>query len=123
MIEINLTLLIQVINFIIAYIILRFLFFRPVVAVIKREDQEKDSLLDTIEQRRIMLQDREKERQELWRQCQYYFIEHAPQMPSRLQMTIAALPEQQLPSLDQKTIEKYSELVTDAIVQKVRHVQ
>ncbi len=122
MVEINLTLLIQVGNFIIAYVILRALFFKPVVMVIKQEDQEKDSLLDTIEQRRILLREREKERQELWRTCQHYFVQHAPDIPSRFLKISQSPPESTLPSLDQKTVEKYSTLIADAIVEKVRHV-
>jgi hypothetical protein len=123
MVEINLTLLVQVINFALAYIVLRNFFFKPIVEAIQKEDQEKESLIDTIEQRRVMLEEREKERQMQWRKCQTYFVKQAPVFPSRTAL-IAKSPLRLISSsFDPKTIEEYSTFIADDIVQKVRHVR
>lgn len=123
MVEINLTLLVQVINFAFAYIVLRILFFKPVVEAIRKEDHEKESLIDTIEQRRVMLEEREKERQTQWRKCQNYFVNHAPDFPSRTALIMKVPLRLISPSLDPKKIEEYSTFIADDIVQKVRHVR
>lgn len=123
MVEINLTLFIQAINFIIAYFILRMFFFRPVIAAIRQEDHEKESLIDTIEQRRIMLEDREKERQMQWRTCQDYFVQHAPVLLSQPIPIKKSSIKLITPSLDSKEIEEYSTVIANDIVQKVRHVR
>lgn len=123
MVEINLTLLMQVINFALAYLVLRVFFFKPVVGAIRKEDQEKESLIDTIEQRRVMLEEREKERQLQWRKCQDYFVRHAPVLPSRVALTTKTPLMLTSSSLDLKKIEEYSTFIADDIVQKVRHVR
>lgn len=59
--EINATLIVQAINFLVAYVLLRMLFFKPVVHAIKEEDNQRDGLLSGIEERMQLLRHKEEE--------------------------------------------------------------
>lgn len=75
---INITLIIQIVNFLIAYTFLRFLFFKPAYTVIKIEQQEQDAFHNILVQQNAIIARKELELQERWCECQEYFLRNTP---------------------------------------------
>jgi len=76
--NVNATLIVQMFNFFITYWILRLFLFKPVVAIIERENAQETVLHDIIDQQKKSLEIQEKERQRHWFMCQEYFVAHQP---------------------------------------------
>ncbi len=86
--NINITLVVQAINFLIAYIIIRFLLFKPVVQELQQEWHEKDALNESIEKGKLAINDKIAIKDDNWRQCRNYFKKHAPKLdyvPAKLE--------------------------------------
>ena len=76
--NVNATLLVQMLNFFIAYWMLRHLLFRPVVAIIQQAEAQEQALHVIIDQHKKSLDIQEKERLRNWHACQEYFATHQP---------------------------------------------
>ena len=76
--NINATILIQIINFSLVYWLLRNLLFRPVVTVIDSELSEKVALVNLVDQQKKSIEIQEKERERHWYTCREYFRAHRP---------------------------------------------
>ncbi len=76
--NVNATLVIQAINFSIAYILLRKFLLKPAVAVMQHEQQEQESVKIVIAQQEQSLILKENERQKNWHNCRAYFKENRP---------------------------------------------
>lgn len=80
--NINATLIIQAGNFLIAYLILRFLFFKPVVAVVRQEQAHVDGLVNQLNEKRKMIHALELTRQDQWSMAQKEFRNRFPDVSS-----------------------------------------
>ena len=78
--NINLTLVVQIGNFLIVYGLLRFFLFKPTIKAIEEDKARKSAMLDSIDQQKKSIEIQEKERQRHWYTCQEYFLLHQPQM-------------------------------------------
>jgi F0F1-type ATP synthase membrane subunit b/b' len=76
--NINITVLVQMINFGIAYLVLRYFLFTPAIECVEQKNVEKNSILSMIEQLRQSLDIQKKARQQQWHECQEYFKQHRP---------------------------------------------
>jgi len=76
--NINATLFVQMINFYIFYLIMRKWLFKPVIAIIDVDNTKKSHLMHTIEDQRITIENKEKERQEQRHSNRAYFQKHWP---------------------------------------------
>jgi hypothetical protein len=76
--NINFTLIIQACNFIIAYLILRFLFFKPAYHAIEEERSYHQTLSDRIETGQAMLNHLNLEKQQEWQTYQQDFSRSTP---------------------------------------------
>lgn len=121
--NINLTLIIQVCNFLVVYCLLRFFLFKPTIQVIEEERAQKSAILDSIDQQKKSLEVQKKERRRHWYTCQEYFLLHQP--PLR-KATVTSFAEHD--NLFQKTIladgdiAKIAQEVHDFLKEKIKHV-
>lgn len=76
--NVNATLVIQAINFAIAYIVLRTFLFKPAIAVIQHEQEEQEAIKNVIGQQEQSIELKEKERQKHWQLCRSYFVKNRP---------------------------------------------
>jgi hypothetical protein len=67
-VNINITVLAQIINFWIAYWILRILFFRPTVAAMQKEENEVASLTHTIALKKQTIEEAQTAQKDQWNQ-------------------------------------------------------
>jgi hypothetical protein len=76
--NINVTIIVQAVNFAIVYWLLRTFLFRPVIKVIDTELSDKGLLLDRIHHHKKVIENQEDERERLWRSCREYFRLNKP---------------------------------------------
>ncbi len=78
--EVNMTLLVQAINFGIAYIMIKKLLLVPVLALIKKHDDHRELVETTIAQLQEDIDGAKRSRQHLWERVRYYFATKGPDL-------------------------------------------
>lgn len=79
----NATLIIQIFNFLIAYIIVRFFIVNPLLAVIQKEDEQEAALAHAIQERQMTVENKRNELEVYWSGCKQHFASHTPSVPLR----------------------------------------
>jgi len=122
-VTLNGTLIVQAINFCIAYFLLRWLYFKPAIAQIQQEEEVYTHFKNTILERALVIEQKKQQQKEYWLECQRYCKEEMPsiQKPDFLALKYVT------PSLeplfdDAIQLKKLSEAVTDVLVQRIDHV-
>jgi len=77
-IGINATILVQMLNFWIAYFVLRIILFRPVYRFISERNATEETLANNIAGHKKAIAQKEAERRQLWQKCRAYFQKHKP---------------------------------------------
>ncbi len=86
--NINATLFVQIVNFGIAYVLLRVLLLKPAVAAIQHDEQTQSSLVDQIAQSEKEVQALRDKRYQLWYACHAHFVRTSPPVLARVQRAI-----------------------------------
>lgn len=110
----------QAIHFLIAFILIKYLLFKPVFAQIEQEDKLQESLIATVQSHQQTVASKEQELASQWYALRNYFAAHVPLIKS----THVPLHKSQigLPSIDPKKISSGIESVTQEIKNKVTNV-
>lgn len=119
--DINLTLVIQSVNFFIAYGIIRKFLLEPAVQVIKKEQAQQEKLNVVIRQQEEHMVLRGNERQKYWQACREYFRDHRPFI-EQSSLLIKELPEISLPTVPAKLIDQLIKETQDALVKKIGRI-
>ena len=98
--ELNITLVMQAINFLCAYLVMRYGLFSHAVACAKADKEYTDSLVSAIGDRKIILEQKRLEKEESWKTCQYKLAQHEPS-PQLIQIVtrVSATPAMQIPTI------------------------
>lgn len=116
MIAINGTILLQAIHFFIAYLIIRFLILKPILAVIFKEKQHHDSLIARIHETKDKVVQHEQEKKNMIMRYKNYFATHIPALDLKVKQTHA--PQLQHIPVDAKAIKEQADKLTDLLVKK-----
>lgn len=120
---INITIIIQMLNFGIAYILLRFLFFKPTVALLNDEKTAHDSVNHLIADRRAVCLKKEQELDDCIQSCRQFFKINKPHVRGIYQIVFKELtPSITVKSLDNKIIQDATEQIKRALIKRVEHV-
>lgn len=122
--NINATLIIQACNFFIAYLILRHLFFKPVVAMIRQEQAHLDGLVGQLNDKRKTMLALEQSRQEQWRIAQQEFRNRFPDVTSpQLYVFKGLVSERDITILEDQHLKQLENELVAQIVQGVEHAR
>ncbi|HZW61696.1 MAG TPA: hypothetical protein VFF04_05725 [Candidatus Babeliales bacterium] len=119
----NSTLIVQGINFLIAYILLRKLLFRPAVSLVMQEQSHISSLESSIDSRKAAIAEQEQEKLRRWKAFQQLFKNKIPSYQKQFEVGKMALPPIQYHVLKQEQAQTLSKDVADALVAQVNHVR
>lgn len=120
--NINATLIIQACNFFIAYTMLRFLFFKPVLAIIRQDQAHLDGLIGQVNEKRKTILALEQSRQEQWRAAQQEFRNRLPDVTStHLHVFKGIAPEREISFIDDLHIKQLESELTKDIIERVKH--
>ena len=122
---INITILIQIVNFIVAYVIIRTLLLKPVVAIILQAEEHRADLDESIANIAKANKAKEETMARHWAACKQEFGEHAPQIAeAELALRTEKIVElQEIPELDKKSVEPMADGVADELVERMSHVR
>ena len=119
--NINITLIIQGCNFFIAYMLIRFLLFKPVFAFIKKEWDERDGLNAQITEGKKSVEEKAIISDKQWGQCRNYFSKYAPKLeylpPELKDVALAAERD-----LSKDKLCDFENEIARILVEKVDHV-
>jgi len=120
--EVNLTLFVQMGNFAIAYCLLRFLLFKPVLAVLDERDLRMCDAKNRLQEHERALFKQRKEVEDSWVACRDHFKEHTPSIDTQ-DLVFRDISPIFSPSqvTDQLVINKQQE-IERVIIKKVSHV-
>ncbi len=117
--------MVQAINFLVVYWLLRIFLFKPTISVIEQEQSEKAVLTAAIDQQKKSIEIQEKERERYVFMCRDYFLSHRPivgyyEVPFLFSSVIT---EQELSSvsLDKKSAIVFAD-VYKALEEKIKNV-
>lgn len=120
--NINATLIIQAFNFLIAYLLLRFFFLKPAMAIIRQEQAHMDGLIGQVNEKRKLLLALEHQRQEQWRKAQQEFLNRMPQtIFNNTRSVMRNAPENNITFVHHQQINQLETELVQSIVQKVSH--
>jgi Ni,Fe-hydrogenase I cytochrome b subunit len=118
---INATLVAQAIHFSIAFILIKYLLFKPVFAQIEQEDKLQESLIATVQSHQQTVASKEQELTSGWYALRSYFAAHVPLIKST-HVPVHKSAEVLFPILDSKNIQMGIEKATQEIKNKVNNV-
>jgi hypothetical protein len=76
--NLNVTLIIQALNFFVAYVVFRSLLLKPAVAIIQQERAQNDELRKAIDHNYTLIDQKGHERSLRWQQCHQMYLESKP---------------------------------------------
>lgn len=118
--DINMTLLVQMGNFLIAYGMIRALLIKPVYAVLMHEAAEQADLQETVESRSIILAQKEREKQEQWQAHQVELVGAMPAPKSEsLFVTRQGIPSPEIITLSAQEIEQLTHEIARVMIKNV----
>lgn len=120
MISLNATLIVQAIHFFIAYLILRFLLFRPALALMNKERSSIEQLHYTIAQTKEHVTKQQIVLCQEWEACRNFFVQNRPliEHPDRFVFR-SITPSPTYTSLPEKTIIHLADETADALAKKL----
>jgi hypothetical protein len=123
MMSINATLIVQALNFFVAYLILRYFLCKPTVKVIEQEHEETEHLQEVATERTQALAIKIEEKAVAWKDFQATFAREAPRVMCRVVVHSGVEPvkPEALPS--QEELEQLAHNVQHVITKKVSHVE
>jgi hypothetical protein len=120
--QINMTIVLQAIHFFIAYILLKRLLLRPVFGIIEQETMQMDALVDTIESRTVIVQEKKRDCKERWAQYQQEMRSHVPAIEHQESVIQHISPLYTVPHYSPTHSKTVTHDVTRALTEKVKHV-
>ncbi len=117
---INGTLIVQAVHFSIAFYLIKYLFFKPVLAHINAEDSLQESLIAGVQEHQSQLAAKEMELKEHWASVRRYFAENVPVL--RVAPSFAKRPDMVMPEFQTTAIQSAAHQAADLLVKKVDHV-
>ncbi len=117
--NINATLIVQVINFFIAYFLFRFILLKPAYTIIVEEQETKALLEQLISDDKRLIAKREQELQEQWRENYVFFKKNLPEPLDHVALFKGTAPKIKLPSLDQTGLVEVKDNLVSLIVKAI----
>lgn len=115
----NLTLVIQVAHFLIAYMLLSRFLFRPGYEFLKADENRLQQLKTLIVVEQEKLAEKQEYKRKRWQHCQNYFSLNRPQIEREMLGLRSTQSIEQLPTFTQKEIEEAATTISRTIREQV----
>jgi hypothetical protein len=121
-VNINLTIIVQCINFLIAYLIIRLLLVKPSIQELESDKNELQQLSAALSEKNAALVAQEEERMRRWHMCQQTIAQQTPSVISPL-VKVELSDMVKLPEISGNEIQKYAHDVQEIIVKRLSNVR
>ncbi len=119
MINVNATLIVQAINFFIAYLLFRFILLKPAYQVITEENQNEAELQELVSRDKMALEEKKDEQLEQWRVCKQYCKDYIPELPDEASLFRGIAPKVTISSLSKHELDTMKDRITKTIISLV----
>ena len=120
---INLTIVVQAVNFFVAYLMIKKLLLQPAVARIYEEDRAYHQAVEKIARQKEKIALQEKRIEERLHAFKKTFLEHEPEVMRAEEVAITIVPGMpELPAIDEKMVKQIAQEIVDQLTEKVAHV-
>ncbi len=119
---INITFFIQAFNFFIAFVLIKYMLFRPALAQIKADDLFQETLINSIQESQGAIAQKEQELRNQMRALRSYFATHAPSVRPGV-LFAEKKPGITFPDFDPKMLDEYRATLAAKLVKTVDHVR
>lgn len=120
---INVTLILQIVNFLFAYFVLKKLFFVPVITIIEQDQETNRKLHDNIAESLARINEQEQKKEELWQVCRDNLGKKIPVVHEEHLFVFRHIkPDLSVPLLDEAAERQLEKEVAEAIVNTVSYV-
>ncbi len=121
--ELNVTIFIQMINFFIAWFILRVLYFKPAIAFLDQQQKEHDQLVAILRRWQTDITGKEHEIDQVWSSLKLFSKDHKPDsMHPDVVIFKHIAPALEQPLVDKKQIDRLTKEVKQIIITEATHV-
>ena len=121
--ELNVTIFIQMINFFIAWFILRVLYFKPAIAFLDQQQKEHDQLVAILRRWKTDITVKEHEIDQVWSALKLFSKAHKPDsMHPDFFIFKHIAPALEQPSVDKKQVDRLTKEVKQIIITEAVHV-
>lgn len=117
--NVNFTLLVQAINFFIAYFLFRFIILKPGYQMIVQEKKYKEDLESLVEKDRVLLEEKKLERQAQWISCKQYCKEYIPKLPDETALFRGIVPRVSITPLSDQDLHEMKDRIANTIISLV----
>ncbi len=118
---INSTLIVQAFHFFIAYVAIKYFFFKQAYHEIATQDTLQESLVRSVQSGQMQVERNEQNLQEHWRRARDYFLHHRPSFKEEPLIGGPVIPSIVIPTIEKSRIEDIAPFIADALLQKVGH--
>jgi superoxide dismutase len=119
LININATILVQILNFGISYYLFKTLLFKPALAVIEHDNAFLNSLNKRVEDDRVMLDERKQKQREQWMVTREFFKQQGPHIEPVAYFFQGIAPAIVYTQPSEQEIQMQTKKLTDAIVERL----
>ncbi len=117
--NVNATLIVQAVNFLIAYLLFRFILLKPAYRAITEEEQHKMELEHLVVRDRLSLEEKKHEQREQWLACKHHCEEHMPELLDEAAFFRGITPRATASSLSKSTLDTMRKRMTKTILSLV----
>lgn len=119
--DINVTFFVQAFHFLIAYIILEKLLFKPTITHIQQEQKHYNDLISTINTQQKLLKDKEDLKQQEWNKVKLFFASIIPQVFIKKEPLKAGIIKPEI-KITQQEQHDYEQTLQKTILKRLSHV-
>ena len=120
--EINLTLFVQMGNFLIAYLLLRYLFFKPALQLLQQIDQQKNDAMLALREHEQKVIEQRNQLQLGWQQYKAYGQRNIPTIMQQEELGNFFVPRCVINDMDQEQVKQIQADLERVIMAKVTDV-
>jgi len=118
-ISVNATIIVQMINFWVAYTMLRLMLFKPVYRIVMAREQTERELNETIAATQEGIAQQKADRLTLWQQCHAHFEQHKPSAGKTFYTSEAEIPPIKPPALSEQTRTQLAQQIYEKFAQQL----
>jgi hypothetical protein len=118
---INSTLIVQAFHFFIAYVAIKYFFFKQAYHEIAAQDSLQESLVRSVQVGQMQVERNEQNLQEHWRRARDYFLRHRPSFKEEPLIGGPVVPSIVMPIIEKTQIENSAPAIAHVLMQKVDH--
>jgi hypothetical protein len=123
-IDVNFTIIIQMINFFIGFLLLKYLLFKPAIKYLQIEEKKEEVISEKILTQENNIKNKLEEKSKNWANCKQYFKKNCPKPITEKNIFFQeTIKEPSAIEISDKEIEALAKHAEKALVERINHVR